>query len=68
MANTTEQLASWVSLNDALMNGDLESANALLEAETKGKARRKFLLRIHSRINKLRAIAEREKILSGFID
>lgn len=58
-------LKTWVGLNEALMGGDLALAERLLAAEKKGKARKQFLLRIHSRINKLRADAEREALLGA---
>lgn len=57
-------LASWVALNEALMTGDLTLATQLLEAERQGKARKQFMLRIHSRVNKLRADAERAALLA----
>lgn len=59
------ELKTWVGLNEALMGGDLALAERLLAAEKKGKARKQFLLRIHSRINKLRADAEREALLGA---
>ena len=58
------ELATWVALNTALMDGDLALAERLLKAERQGKQRKTFLLRIHSRINKLRAGAERAKLLA----
>ena len=70
MASTTRkksslELATWIGLNEALMAGDLELAERLLKEEQKGKKRKQFMLRIHSRINKLRADAERAKLLKG---
>lgn len=59
------ELKTWVGLNEALMGGDLTLAEKLLTAEKKGKARKQFLLRIHSRINKLRADAERAALLGA---
>ena len=70
MASTTRkksslELTTWIGLNEALMAGDLELAERLLKEEQKGKKRKQFMLRIHSRINKLRADAERAKLLKG---
>lgn len=59
------ELKTWVGLNEALMGGDLALAERLLAAEKKGKARKQFMLRIHSRINKLRAEGERAELLGG---
>lgn len=61
----TPELETWIDLNQALMSGDLTLAERLLDAEKKGRKRKQFMLRIHSRINKLRAEDEREKIRAG---
>lgn len=58
------ELASWIDLNDALMNGDLQLAERLLKEEQANKKRKQFMLRIHSRINKLRAKAERKALFT----
>jgi superfamily I DNA and RNA helicase len=63
MKTTSPQLASWIALNEALMNGDLALAERLLKEESKGKKRKMFLLRIHSRINRLRATNERAALM-----
>jgi hypothetical protein len=49
-----------MSLNEAMVNGDENLCQRLLKAELAGKARKQFLLRIHSRLNKLRRARERE--------
>jgi hypothetical protein len=55
-----EPLTSWTALNEHVMSTEDESALAkLLDAEKKGRKRRMFIKRIHSRINKLRAARER---------
>lgn len=59
----SDHLKTWAGLNSALMGGDLSLAEGLLKAEKSGKARKQFLMRIHSRINKLRAAAERIDLL-----
>jgi hypothetical protein len=57
-------LETWIGLNETLKTCDEEVAQQLLKAETSGKARRQFLLRIHSRLNKLRAQRERQEIIN----
>ena len=59
------QLRNWATLNQALMAGDLALAERLLEEEKKGQQRKMFLLRLHSRINKLRAENERAALMKG---
>lgn len=59
------ELASWVALNEALMEGDLSLAERLLKEEKAGKKRKQFMLRLHSRINKLRAEGERAELIAG---
>jgi hypothetical protein len=63
MKTASPELASWVALNEALMGGDMGLAQRLLKEESKGKRRKMFLLRIHSRINKLRADSERAELM-----
>lgn len=58
-------LVSWLALNEALMSGDLALAQGLLKEEKANKKRKQFLLRLHSRINKLRADEERSSILAA---
>lgn len=64
-AKPSPELASWIELNAALMDGDLQLAERLLKEERANKKRKQFMLRIHSRINKLRAEAEREILRKG---
>lgn len=54
---------AWTDLNEILIQSDLETSTKLLEAERAGRRRKQFMLRIHSRINKLRAADEREKLI-----
>lgn len=55
---------SWDSLNQVVMNTeDEEFLNVLLKEELKFKKRKQYVLRIHSRINKLRADRERTELL-----
>ena len=55
---------TWVGLNDRLMTADEATCVALLELERAGKARRQFMLRIHSRLNKVRADHERRELVA----
>lgn len=55
-------LATWQSLNEFIVNADEETCQALLAIEKKGKKRKQFLLRVHSRLNKVRADRERKEL------
>jgi hypothetical protein len=57
-----EALASWNGLNDVIMNYGEKAVSELLTAERSGRRRIGFLLRIHSRLNKLRADRERTEL------
>ena len=52
-------LATWNNLNAAVMKADEAVLSKLLEAELSGKRRKMFLLRIQSRVNRIRAERER---------
>lgn len=56
---TLQELKSWVALNAALLEADEARCVELLDAELAGRCRKQFLLRIHSRLNRMRAGAER---------
>lgn len=56
-------LRSWEALNDHLINADEARCKELLQLEINGRKRRQFLLRIHSRLNKVRADRERLELL-----
>ena len=60
-----QALETWIGLNEVLMTTKEEDAQALLDAETAGRNRRMFTLRIHSRLNKLRAQRERKELTNG---
>ena len=55
-------LRTWIALNDALRNADEEYCQQLLKHEQAGKQRKQFILRIHSRLNKVRADRERVEL------
>ena len=57
-----QALDTWRDLNDYTRDCGEDDAVKLLEMEIAGQKRRQFAMRIHSRINKLRAEREREEI------
>lgn len=57
-------LSTWILLNDALRGADEATCRQLLKAERKGRKRKQFLKRIHSRLNKARADRERQELLA----
>ena len=56
-------LADWISLNSFIAGADEAACRELLDAELQGKRRKMFVLRIHSRLNKVRADRERIELL-----
>ena len=52
-------LSSWTALNDAMREADEALCQLLLKEELKGRKRKQFVLRIHSRLNRVRADRER---------
>jgi hypothetical protein len=56
---TKDALHDWYSLQDALRACSEDEAQDILDAETKGKGRERFMKRVHSRLNRLRAERER---------
>lgn len=52
-------LLTWTALNDAMREADEALCKQLLNEELKGKKRKQFVLRIHSRLNRVRADRER---------
>jgi hypothetical protein len=55
-------LRTWVSLNVAMLDADEKYCKALLKEELAGRKRVRFILRIHSRLNKVRAKRERGEL------
>lgn len=55
----------WESLNDQLREADEDLCRRLLEQELKGKRRQRYMLRIHSRLNYVRAHRERDALSRG---
>lgn len=60
--NLSEVLSSWINLNSALKGADEDYCNQLLSHERANKRRKQFMLRIHSRLNKVRADRERAEL------
>jgi hypothetical protein len=56
---TNPALQSWLALNDILRDADEPVCQVLLKEELKGRKRKQFIKRIHSRLNKVRADRER---------
>ena len=61
-AEIADALASWVRLQEYITKSGEKDCLALFEAERTGKRRLQFLLRIHSRYNRVRAHRERDSI------
>ena len=55
-------LRSWLALNDFLRGANEAACEGLLSEEFKGRKRKQFLKRIHSRLNKVRADRERAEL------
>lgn len=58
-------LKTWEGLNSYLKTATVSDCERLIQSEMNGKHRLSFTRRIHSRLNKVRAIAEREKLSQG---
>lgn len=60
--NVKDALKSWHWLQEGLRDCDEKFAVRLLQAEQNGLNRTGFVLRIHSRINRLRRARERREL------
>ena len=58
-----KKLDTWRALNDKLRGADEKTCRDLLRKEQAGKKRPRFILRIHSRLNKARADRERKELV-----
>lgn len=56
---TSTNEMSWQDLNAAMTKADEADCLSMLKEEKKGKRRLQYMLRIHSRLNKVRADRER---------
>lgn len=63
-ARLTVALRTWRDLNHAVKDAGEDLCLHLLTAEQRGRARRPFLLRIHARLNRVRAQRERQEMLA----
>lgn len=63
--NPTVVSKDWKSLNDQLRDADEATCKSLFQAEFKAAKRMRYLLRIHSRLNAVRAATERDRIKTG---
>lgn len=59
---TNPALLSWLALNDAIREADEAACQAFLKEELRGRRRKQFIKRIHSRLNKVRADRERAEL------
>ena len=59
-----DPLDTWTGLNAVIMTLGEEPCAALLRRERENRRRKQFMLRIHSRINALRAKREREELIA----
>lgn len=57
-----EILGTWKALNKHLLKADVAECHRLIHLELCGKLRLVYLLRIHSRLNKVRAEQERKEL------
>lgn len=55
-------LLTWNALNAALLTSTEKDCKRLLGIEQKHRRRRQFILRIHSRMNRLRRLRERTEL------
>lgn len=62
MAQSTKNL-SWKDLNALLADAEEKDCQQLLASEKKGARRKQYMLRIHSRLNKVRADRERDELI-----
>lgn len=60
-----DALESWESLNEFIMKANQKDCESLLDIEQTNRNRSQFVKRIHSRLNKVRADAERKTLGIG---
>lgn len=68
MPEPTDPLNSWKLLNSVLLTATEEDAQFLLHRERQARRRLSVMLRIHSRLNKIRADRERAELRHEAID
>jgi len=57
-------LDTWIKLNAFMQTASEDECKALMKEELKYRKRKIFVLRVHSRLNKLRAHRERKELLA----
>jgi len=62
MAVKVHPLDSWQSLQESINDLDEKTLEKLMAEELTGKKRRHMVMRIHSKINRLRADRERQEL------
>lgn len=55
-------LLTWIALNEHMRTASEEECRRLLTIEAAGRARKKFMQRLHSRLNRVRAQRERDEL------
>lgn len=60
---TNTALQTWIALNDFIRTADEAACQSLLKEELRGRKRKQFVKRIHSRLNKVRADRERLELI-----
>lgn len=56
-------LQTWIRFNEAMRDAGEAAAALALELEKNGACRKQYLLRAHARMNRMRAIREREELI-----
>lgn len=56
---------TWLTFNEAMRNAGEAAAALALALERDGACRKQYLLRAHARMNRMRAIREREKLIEA---
>lgn len=62
LENVVEVLDTWNGLNSFVISADEDECQRLLDEELRSRKRLTFALRIHSRLNRVRATRERAEI------
>jgi len=57
-----QDIETWAGLNQVVREADEATCITLLKAELKGKKRKQFVYRLHSRLNRVRADRERSEL------
>lgn len=65
MKSKNPHLKTWIALNKFLETATVKDCQQLFAEEETTKKRKSFLKRIHSRLNKVRALEERNKIVGN---